>query len=450
MAQIDELSFALAAAGRSSLSAPVGRLRLRTLLALRWLAVIGQTAAVIFVYGVLEYELPLGLCLGAIAASAWLNIFLAFWLPSQRLVSEWEAAGQLAYDILQLAFLLALTGGLDNPFILLFVAPVTISAATLRPSYTLGLAALTFACVAGMAMLSLPLPWDPAGGFQLPAIYQVGLVTALIIGLLFTSGYAWRVAVEEAKLADALIATQSVLAREQRLSALGGLAAAAAHELGTPLATIQVAAKEMARELPEGDLKEDARLIASQSERCREILRRLAVSKNPSDAMHERLALRQLLDEAASRHPDIPINRIDIAVAPGEPGLDAADEPLVRRSPEALYGLGNVIENAMEFAESMVAITAEWTRSRIIITVEDDGPGFDPDILPRLGEPYVTTRGAEDEHGDHEGMGLGFFIAKTLLERSGGRVTFRNRPVPARGALVRVVWSRAALEADPV
>ena len=165
MAQIDELSFALAAAGRSSLSAPVGRLRLRTLLALRWLAVIGQTAAVLFVYGVLEYELPLGLCLGAIAASAWLNIFLAFWLPSQRLVSEWEAAGQLAYDILQLAFLLALTGGLDNPFILLFVAPVTISAATLRPSYTLGLAALTFASVAGMAMLSLPLPWDPAGGF---------------------------------------------------------------------------------------------------------------------------------------------------------------------------------------------------------------------------------------------------------------------------------------------
>ncbi len=431
--------------GRATM--PVGRLRLRTLLNLRWLAIIGQTTAVLFVYGGLGLELPLALCLGAIAVSAWLNIFLSFWLPSQRLAEEWEAAAQLAYDILQLAFLLALTGGLNNPFILLFIAPVTICAATLPARFTLMLAALTFACVAGMAAWSLPLPWADPGGFELPSLYQVGLVVALIIGLLFTSGYAWRVAIEEQRLVDALSATQMILAREQRLSALGGLAAAAAHELGTPLATIQVAAKEMARELPDGGhLKEDALLLVSQAERCRDILRRLSARPDPTDAMHDQLSLRQLVEEAAARHPDIPGAQLVFEVEPSPSAPDDAREPTLIRSPEVLYGLGNVIENALEFAGSRVEVLVEWDLQCIAVTVTDDGPGFDPDVLPRLGEPYVTTRGVDQQHEEHEGMGLGFFIAKTLLERSGARLSFKNRPYPERGAVVRVVWPRQSLE----
>ena len=423
----------------------VGRLRSRTLVGSRWLALIGQMATVLIVHFSLKFELPLMLCNLAIGANAALNLILSSALPAGRLVRQWEAAAQLTFDVLQLTFLLFVTGGIANPFCLLLIAPVTVSAATLRPRWTLGLIATTLVCVALLTVTPYPLPWNPIGGFELPGVYRVAVAIAIGIGLLFTAGYAWRVSVEEGRLADALIATQEVLAREQRLAALGGLAAAAAHELGTPLATIQVTAKELVRSLPPGSLdQEDAQLVLSQAQRCREILRKLSTNREVSDPSVERLTLGQLLEEAAARHEDRGAKALLFDI---QRPIGAADL-MVMRQPAVLYGLGNLIENALEFANQAVTIFAKWDDVSIQVTISDDGPGFDESVLDRLGEPYVTTRGVGTSGSrQREGMGLGFFIAKTLLERSGAKVSFDNQAGPSRGAQVRAIWARQDLEA---
>jgi two-component system sensor histidine kinase RegB len=404
------------------------------------MAIAGQTAALIFVEVGLGFDAPLGAAFTVVAVSAWLNLFLMIGMPAQKLVGEWEAALQLAFDVLQLAALLALTGGIENPFLLLFIAPVAVAASALRPSTTAGLAAVAFLCVGALALWHAPLPWYENQQFSLPPLYQAGLGGAVLIGLAFTSVYAWRVAAEEERLSMALAAVQTVLAKEQRLAALGGLAAAAAHELGTPLATIHLVAKEMARGLPaDSPLMEDAQLLVSQSERCRAILRQLSAQPETGDVVHARQPLQALLEEAAGPH--LGLGPAVTLKAEGQAGGPA---PELRRLPEVLHGLGNLIENAVGFASRRVEVTARWTAVEISITVADDGPGFPPGVLARLGEPYVSQRGPGDVGG---GLGLGFFIAKTLLERTGARVDARNRPLPGQGAVVTAVWPRKSIEA---
>jgi len=423
----------------------LGRVRLRTLVLLRWMAVAGQTAAIVYVRFGLGFDVPLAATLGIIAVSAWVNIFLMVARPSQGVVHDWEAAGQLAYDVLQLAVLLALTGGVANPFLLLFIAPVAVSAIVLRPSVTIALAGLTYVCVMALGLWHLPLPWRPGETYEPPMIYQYGLAIAVLIGLGFTSVYAWRVAAEEERLGTALSEVQTVLAREQQLSALGGLAAAAAHELGTPLATIHLVAKEMERGLsPDSPLLEDVQLLVSQSERCRGILKQLSSRKDKSDAVHERLTLQSLLDDAAGRHSDLG-RTVTITVENAAP--DGVRAPEIRRLPEMIHGLGNIIENAVGFAHETVDVAAKWTETEITIVIRDDGPGFPPHVLTRLGEPYVSERAAGDRGG---GLGLGFFIAKTLLERTGARIDAHNRTAPRTGAVVRATWTRTAIEAPPL
>ncbi|MBI1251500.1 MAG: ActS/PrrB/RegB family redox-sensitive histidine kinase [Alphaproteobacteria bacterium] len=418
-----------------------GRVRLRTLILLRWLAIAGQTAAILFVEFGLRLDLPLSLALWAIALSAWVNIFLMVARPEQGLATEWEAALQLAYDVLQLAFLLALTGGASNPFTLLFIAPVAVAAAALRTIYVLALTVLATACIIGLSLWRMPLPWIAGQTLVLPPLYEVGLSVAVVIGLIFTAVYAWRVAAEEERLNEALREAEGVLAREQRLSALGGLAAAAAHELGTPLATIHLVAKEMAREIPpDSPYAEDAALLVSQSERCRAILKQLSARPETGDAMVTRTPLMALLEEAAAPHQGL-----GAEIAFSRSGESPA--PTVKRMPEIMHGLGNIIENAVGFASQSVDVRAEWSGAEIVVTVVDDGPGFPSDVLGRLGEPYVSERGGNDAGG---GLGLGFFIAATLLERSGASVTFRNRTPPRAGAVVRVAWPRSVLEAEPL
>lgn len=422
-----------------------GRVRLRTLVLLRWMAVAGQTAALVYVRFGLGFDVPLAAGLGVIAVSAWVNIFLMVARPSQGVVQDWEAAAQLAYDVLQLAVLLALTGGVANPFLLLFIAPVAVSAIVLRPTVTIALAGLTYVCIAALALWHLPLPWRPGESYEPPMIYQFGLAAAVLIGLGFTSVYAWRVAAEEERLSAALSEVQTVLAREQKLSALGGLAAAAAHELGTPLATIHLVAKEMERGLAQDSpLLEDVQLLVSQSERCRGILKQLTNRKDQGDAVHERLSLETLLEDAAGRHFDLG-RTVTITVENGAP--EGARAPEIRRLPEMIHGLGNIIENAVGFAAEKVDVSAKWTENEITIVIRDDGPGFPPQVLTRLGEPYVSERASGDRGG---GLGLGFFIAKTLLERTGARIEANNRTLPRTGAVVRATWARAAIEAPPL
>lgn len=433
---------------------PHGRERglpLRTLVMLRWLGIGGQTAAVLGAAFGLGFEVALAPALGAIGASAGFNMIATARLAGAavRREPERETAAQLGFDVVQLAVLLSLTGGLENPFCLLLVAPVTVAAAALPARYAILIGVLALIATAMLFFWYLPLPWLPGAQLQLPGLYRGGMWAAVVVGILFSGGYAWRVADEAERAEAALVATQAVLAREQRLAALGGLAAAAAHELGTPLATIQVVAKEMLRAAPaSGPIAEDAQLLLQQAERCRDILRRLSERPDDGDAMHARLGLLQLLEEAAEPH-----RGLDIAIECSLQGPPDEPPPEVSRQPEALHGLSALVENAADFAVERVRVVASYDSRRVRIDVIDDGPGFAPEVLPRLGEPYVTTRPkGEGSPSGHEGMGLGFFIARTLLERTGAHLAFGPGTGPDgkdKGAKVSVIWPREALEAPP-
>ncbi len=424
-----------------------GRMRQRTLITLRWTAIIGQAAAVLFVYFVLDFELPIALCLGAIAASAWLNVFLMAFFPAQHLSSSMETAAQLAFDIVQLSVLVGLTGGLQNPFLLMILAPVTVGAARLLPAYGGLLALVALGCCAAMPIWGWELPWREGETLNLPILYQAGQLTAVAVGLIFFAVTAWRTGRDEARLISALEAVQAVLSREQQLSALGALSAATAHELGTPLATVHLAAKELSRTFPEDHpARDDIDLIVEQSERCRTILKQLSESRQDTDAAMSRTPLPSLLEEASEPHGNMGV-RVRCSVSPlSNAGPDDQRAPIVLRKPEIIHALGAFIENAVSFASQEVSANGRWSGEEIRIYVTDDGPGFAVSVLAKLGEPYFTERKVEQRGG---GLGLGFFIACTLLERTGAIVTPYNRQSPARGAVVRIVWPRDVFEAPP-
>jgi two-component system sensor histidine kinase RegB len=423
--------------------------RLRTLSNLRWLAVAGQSVALFVVYFVLGYKLPLIRCAAAIAMSALLNIGLAIRYPAAYRLTNRDATGYLAYDVLQLASLLYLTGGIENPFALMFVAPVVIGASTLNFGNSLRLAAIAFAAVCVITLFHDPLPWPAGQALDLPQLYRIGIWSSLVLGIAFTSIYAWRVASESARMSAGLAATQLALAREHRLASLGALATAAAHELGTPLGTIAVVAHELERSLPQDSQEaEDVRLLRAQAERCRAILTRLSRPEMSALEATQSLPIGALLEEIASVHRGDDIE-ITIDIPPGT-------EPKVWRAPELMHGFGNIIENAADFARSWVRVEVHWDDKILRVTVEDDGPGFAPDILEQIGEPYVTSRPGQhaidedvvdvEPSEEHEGMGLGFFIAKTLLERTRGTVTAGN--LADGGARVTVTWRRGAIDGD--
>jgi two-component system sensor histidine kinase RegB len=336
--------------------------------------------------------------------------------------------------------LLYLTGGLQNPFAVLLVVPVVVSAATQSPRYILPLGGLTVAAATLLVFFHQPLPWQTGKSLQLPLAFVAGTWVAIVSTLVFTAVYAYRVADEARKLSDALAATELVLQREQHLSNLDGLAAAAAHELGTPLATIALVSKEMMRELSEDSpLREDASLLRSQAERCRQILQKLSSLSGEGDSHIGRLALSSLMEEVAAPHRSF---GVELSVGPGS----VAGEPVFARNPGILYGLGNLVENAVDFAGSRVEFTAAWDAETITIVIRDDGPGFAREMLERLGEPFLTSR-RRDPEATGGGLGLGLFIAKTLLERSGAQVDFANSDrTDTPGAIVTVRWLRPGID----
>lgn len=425
-----------------------GRVRLRTLVLARWVAVTGQTTTIFFVYFGLGYDLPLLLALLTVAASVALNIFLTMFYPSSTRLSDTQAAYVLAYDTLQIAVLLLLNGGLHNPFSVLMLAAVTISATILSLRSTVWLGALTLACVSTIVFVHLPLPWS-AGEHSLSHLYVFGTWTALVVGMAFFSIYALRVAEEGRRISDALTETQMELAREQSLSALGSLAAAAAHELGTPLGTIALVAKEMSRDLPaDSPQREDFELLVDQSDRCRAILAQLTHrSENENDDPFYHLPLMAFIESIAAHHRRDGVI-IDVAVDPaneaagerasGGTAESGFDQPMVSHRLEIFHGLGNLIQNAVDFANRKVVVTARWSATEVGVEITDDGPGFARGILSVLGEPYVSTR------RNSEGMGLGVFIAKTLLERTGAELVFGNHP--DGGARIVITWPRALIE----
>jgi two-component system sensor histidine kinase RegB len=421
---------------------PLRNVRLDTLIRLRWLAVFGQTAAVLIVNDGFDYVLPLWPCLAVIGLYAWLNIALRLRFRGNQRLEPDRCAWLLAVDIAELAVLLFLTGGLENPFAFLFLGPVLISATALPARMTLMLAGFAIACATLLMFWHNALPWAPSEDAQeLPQHYMIGIWVALLLCIGYISVYAWQILGESRQLAEALAATEIVLSREQHLIQLDGLAAAAAHELGTPLSTIALVARELQKALgPSSPHAEDVKLLREQAQRCGDILGRLSQLPGGGEPF-ERMKLSALLEEVVAPHRNF---GVDIAVAMP---TDGGDEPEVARNPAIMYGLGNLVENAIDFARERVEIEAAWSGDEVRVTINDDGPGFPPEIMDRMGEPFVTGRRQRQRAAnENPGLGLGFFIAKTLLERSGARLALENRQFPQRGAIVKVRWGRAEFE----
>ncbi|MES2665574.1 MAG: ActS/PrrB/RegB family redox-sensitive histidine kinase [Pseudomonadota bacterium] len=419
--------------------------RLRTLIMLRWMAILGQLAAITAADRIYALQLPLGLCYLAVGASIIANLISIFVFPQNKRLSESEALLTLLFDLSQLSFLIYLTGGLTNPFALLILAPVTISASALelRTTVLLGLAAISLITLT--AFFHVPLRFDDGTILNVPPIFEFGYLLAIIIGILFLGLYTRKVATEIRSMSDALLATQMALAREQKLTDLGGVVAAAAHELGTPLATIKLVSAELMDELADRpDLAADAQLIRDQANRCRDILHSMGRA-GKDDLLMRQAPLEAVLREAAEPH-----------LARGkqvEFSLADDRQPVILRRPEVIHGLRNLVQNAVDFARSTVWIEAEWTATTLTVRIVDNGTGYPPHLIGRIGDPFVRARTFDqdlDQRPEYEGMGLGLFIAKTLLERSGADLTFANASDPflapedrpeRSGAVVEVIWA---------
>lgn len=432
-------------------------IRLRTLIVLRWIVIAAQLIAITLAHRFFQIELELGLCYLAVGAAVIANLTSVFAFPENKRLSEREVAIMLAFDILQLSFLIYLTGGLNNPFALMILIPVTISASalTLRSTLTLGTAAIVLISFSGVFHVSLH--QSDGQVIALSDSYMFTFWTALIVGLVFLAAYARRISLEINAMSDALVATQMALVREQKLTDLGGVVAAAAHELGTPLATIKLVSSELVSELDDPDLIGDAELIRDQADRCRDILR--SMGRAGKDDKHMQTApLDTVVREAAEPHAHRG-KILHYHVAPAWGG--DSEQPVIRRKPEIIHGLRNLVQNAVDFAIGHVWIDAQWTEDSIIIRITDDGLGFPPQVIGRLGDPFLRRRKSTEETAkrpEYEGMGLGLFIAKTLLERSGGALTFANGSDPykvgdadpgsRRGAIIEVTWPTEQITLD--
>src|SRR5450432_210022 len=412
-------------AAASDFRHPRRYVRLDTILRLRWLEVLR--------------------CLTIVGLSALLNLALqTAFNPMQRLEPVYAAA-LLALNIVELAGLLYFTGGLQNPFSFLFLAPVLISATALPIRLTIALGALAIACASALVFFHEPLPWDGDEPLVLPPIYLFGVWLSILVAIGVTSLYAFQVTEESRKLSDALAATELVLTREQHLTQLDGLAAAAAHELGTPLSTIFLISRELERAVQDDSpLASDLKTLREQAQRCRDILAKIT-QLSSSGAPFDLMPLSTLIEEVVAPHRDFGvIIKVRIAVA-------GTREPVGTRNPAILYGVGNILENAVDFARATVEVNAWWNTETVEIVVSDDGPGIAPDMVKRIGEPYLSRRRAGDEaQSEHHGLGLGVFIARTLLERTGAKVSFTNRTFPDHGAVVQIAWPRDRFETSKI
>lgn len=440
-------------------------LRMRTLVLLRWVAIIGQGSAILMATKLLHIDLALDLCATAIGASIAYNIAATVVFPENNRLSEKTATLTLLFDLGQLAFLLFLTGGLGNPFAILMLAPVIIAATTLSLRATILLGVVFILTATVLLFYAEPLLTTSGQAIRPPDILLYGTWAALVTSVVFVGIYARRVTLETYSMSDALSATQLALGREQQLTTLGGVVAAAAHELGTPLATIKLVAVELIDDLADHpELRKDAALIAEQADRCRDILRDMG--RSGKEDMHLRNApVSAVLQEAAEPHQNR--GKIIIFRINGIPvDTSTTEQPEIPRHAEIIHGLRNLVQNAVDFATKYVWIDIDWDDDHLRVHVGDDGPGYPADLIGRIGDPFVRKRGSgrhsSTNRAEYEGMGLGLFIAKTLLERSGAHLTFANgtenpgrviasSDTPAElsratGAIVEVVWKRTDIE----
>ncbi|MFQ3594755.1 MAG: ActS/PrrB/RegB family redox-sensitive histidine kinase [Sphingomonadaceae bacterium] len=420
-------------AGRMPLGLDRPGVQVSTLVKIRWAAISGQLATVLVVGLGLGFPIPWWPVLAAIGATVFLNLGLSWLYRARDRLDGVSAFWNLAFDLFQISVLLFLTGGLLNPFALWLIVPVTMSATLLSLRATALLIVLAITLLTFLWRHALPLPWEEGEGLSFPPTYHLGVFMAIGLGMIFLAAYAWQISAQARRRQAALVATQAALERESRMGALGSLAAAAAHELGGPLGTITLIARDLEETLGRDPVMgADIQLLRQEVARAREILAGIAKRAEAEDPFPE-VPLPALLREVVE-----PFEPTRVAVEISVPWPPRGG-PVIRRSPELLHGLGNLVSNALRHAATRVVITGGESPQNLWVAVSDDGPGFPDELLPRLGEPFLGP-----SISGSGSTGLGIFIATTLLERTGARIAFSNRP--EGGAHVEILWSRTDIE----
>ena len=403
-----------------------------TLTILRYIAIFGQFIAVNIVFFYLKLHFPLIESYIIIFLGLLTNLFLQFKVKVNQLKDTY-ASFFLLYDLMQLSILLYLTGGILNPFSILLIIPTIVSSTFLSMGTTIILGVITSFLLFVLTHFYLPLPGMDTNIFSVPNFYKLGILIAIFIGLVFLSYFGIRFSGESKKRSEALNKLQEVISKEYELESLGGQAAAAAHSLGTPLATISVVAKELKKEI--GDNKEvikDIDLLISQTKRCSEILKKISRKQIEEDSFLSTIKLEDLIEEIIISFKETSSKKIDLFVENDKNKID------IRRSPEIIYGLRNFIGNAVKFSKSRVKINLKSDQNTIQIKINDDGPGIPEDIIKKIGEPYIKSK--SKELNSNAGLGLGTFLGKTLLEKKNAKLLFKKNS-ELGGALVSISWS---------
>jgi len=409
----------------------------KTLVNLRWIALIGQIIAINFVYFYLKLDLPIIETHIIIFIGLITNIVLQFNIKTNQL-KDLSSSLFLAYDLLQISILLYLTGGILNPFTLLIIVPTIFSSTFLSMGTTIILGTLTVGLLFILKEYHRILPGSDIYNFSFPEYYLVGALVSIIIGLVFLSYFGIRFSGETKKRSEALDKLQQVMAKEYELDSLGGQAAAAAHSLGTPLATISVVAKELKKEIgDQSKHSKDLDLLISQARRCSDILKKISKKEISDDQFIKLTKVEALLEEIIISFEETSDKKITLLEDEDKNKID------IKRSPEIVYGLRNFIGNAIKFADKEVRIKLISDEQNLVLIINDDGPGFAEDIIKLIGEPYLKSR-SKKTYGK-AGLGLGIFLGKTLLERKQARLTFFNKE-DLKGASVKITWNMSDIK----
>jgi len=403
-----------------------------TLTILRYIAIFGQFFAINIVYFYLGLPFPIEASYAVISAGLLTNLYLQFKIKINQL-KDLYASIFLVFDLIQLSILLYLTGGIFNPFCFLLIIPAIVSSTFLSMGTTIILGIITSALLLVISFIHLPLPGEDMNLLHFPNFYKTGIVISIFIGLIFLSYFGIRFAGETKKRSEALNKLQEVISKEYELESLGGQAAAAAHSLGTPLATISVVAKELKKEIgSNAELSKDVDLLISQTKRCSEILKQISKKQIEEDVFLSSIKFEDLLEEIISSFKETSSKEISLSVAKDENKIS------IQRTPEIIYGLRNFIGNAVKFSKSKVKINLFSDKNLIEIKINDDGPGIPEDIIKKIGEPYIKSK--SKELSPNSGLGLGTFLGKTLLERQNAKLSFK-RNSDLGGALISITWN---------
>ena len=408
-----------------------------TLTILRYIAIFGQFLAVSVVYFYLNLPFNIDLCYLIILFGLATNFYLQLGIKINQL-KDFYAASFLLYDLIQLSALLYLTGGIFNPFSFLLVIPAIVSSTFLSMGTTIILGLITSLLLLAISFFHFPLPGSDMNLLHFPNFYKIGIIISILIGLIFLSYFGIRFAGEKKKTEEAFKKLQEVIYKEYELESLGGQAAAAAHSLGTPLATISVVAKELKKEIGDNnEFSKDIDLLISQSKRCSEILKRISKKQIKEDMFFSSTKLEDLLEEIIRSFKETSSKEINLVSNKDKNKID------IQRSAEMIYGLRNFIGNAIKFSKSKVNIFLTSDEKEIRVIVNDDGPGFPQDIIERLGEPYIKSKSLE--LNSNAGLGLGTFLGKTLLERQNAKLLFKEDK-NLGGASVVISWSPKSIQ----